>query len=404
MADSLRILVLTPFPPRLDGRHGGSRVTAGFVTALARRHSVALLYLARGGDDVDDAVREACETTVRCPLPEPPGRLRTLAPLLAGRPRWVTLARSPEGGPELRRLAADFRPDVIQCEFAVMTQYLPPRETDAVPRVLVQHEPATARAGEDAAAALGQRRRARIAARVEERAWRRFETEALRRVDAAVVFGEADREALRSLGAPTPVHVIPFGLDVAPEPLDPAGATDRATIAFAANFVHKPNVQAARRLVLDVLPRVRRERPDVEVVLVGRAPPPEVASLAGDGVEVTGEVPSVTPYLDRANLVVVPLAIGGGIRVKVIEALGAGKAVVATRLAAAGLPVRDREHLYLAETDDELADAVLELLADGDARAALGRRARAWTLEHAGWDEAIDAYDRLYRSLLGGAS
>ena len=107
---------------------------------------------------------------------------------------------------------------------------------------------------------------------------------------------------------------------------------------------------------------------------------------------------------ESASVVVVPLAIGGGIRVKVIEALGAGKAVVATRLAAAGLPVTDREHLHLAETDDELAGAILVLLADAEARAALRRRARAWALEHAGWDEAIDAYDRLYRSLLGGAS
>lgn len=404
MADLLRILVLTPFPPRLDGRHGGSRVTAGFVTALARRHRVALLYLARGAEEVDDAVRDACEALVRCPLPERPGRVRTLAPLVAGRPRWVTLARSPACGPELRRLAVSFRPDVVQCEFAVMAQYLPALEGVAAPRVLVQHEPAAARAAEDAAAALGQRRRARLAARLEAWAWRTFEARALRRVDAAVVFGEADREALASLGTATPVEVIPFGLEVPPEPLDPAGSGGRETIAFVANFVHTPNVQAARRLVLGVLPLVRRERPDVEVVLVGRAPPPEVASLAGDGVEVTGEVPSVTPYLDRASVVVVPLAIGGGIRVKVIEALGAGKAVVATPLAAAGLPVVDREHLRLAETDEELARAALELLSDAPARAALGARARAWALEHAGWDGAVQAYDRLYRSLLEGGA
>lgn len=404
MADPLPILVLTPFPPRLDGRHGGSRVTAGLVTALARRHSVALLYLARGDEDVDDAVLEACDALVRCRLPERPGRLRTLALLLAGRPRWVTLARSPGAEPELRRLVAAFRPDVVQCEFAVMTQYLGALEGDPVPRVLVQHEPATARAGEDARAALGRRRRAQVAARVERWAWRRFETRALGRVDAAVVFGDADRDALRSLGAPTPVHVIPFGLDVAPEPLDPVGAPGGAKIAFVANFVHTPNVQAARRLVLDILPLVRRERPDAEVVLVGRAPPPEVASLAGEGVTVTGEVPSVEPFLERANVVVVPVATGGGIRVKVIEALGAGKAVVCTRLGAAGLPVTDREHLCLAETDDELARAILELLADPDARAALGRRARAWAVEHAGWDGAIDAYERLYRSLLGGTA
>lgn len=410
-ADALRVLVLAPFPPRLDGHHGGSRVTAGFVTALAERHGVALLHLGRGpGDVADDAVRAACEPLVRCELPERPGgglaevgyQARTVGPLLVGRPRWATLAWSRPCAARLALLAGEFRPDVVQCEFAVMTRYLPALRDVPAARVLVAHEPAAARAADNATARVG-RRRARLAARLEERAWRRFERQAVERVDAAVAFTEADREALAALGATTPLHVIPFGIDVPPEPLDPAGARDRETLVFVANFVHGPNVEAARRLVLEVLPRVRRERPGVVVEIVGRAPPPAVRELARDGVTVTGEVPSVTPYLDRASVVVAPLAIGGGIRVKTIEALAYGKAVVATRLAAAGLPVADGEHLRLAESDDELARATLELLAGPDGRAALGRRARAWAIEHAGWDATVAAYERLYRSLGAGS-
>lgn len=411
-ADALRVLVLAPFPPRLDGRHGGSRVTAGFVTALAERHRVALFHLGRGPLDVaDDAVQAACEPLVRCELPERPGgglgevgyQVRTVGPLLVGRPRWATLAWSRACAARLALLAREFRPDVIQCEFAVMTGYLPALADVPGPRVLVAHEPAASRAAENVTARLGGRRRARLAARLEARAWRRFERQALERVDAAVAFTETDRAALAALGATTPLHVIPFGIDVPPEPLDPAGADERETLVFVANFVHGPNVEAARRLVLELLPRVRRERPGVVVELVGRAPPPAVRQLAGDGVTVTGEVPSVTPYLDRASVVVAPLAIGGGIRVKTIEALAYGKAVVATPLAAAGLPVTDGEHLRLAETDDELARATLALLADPEGRAALGRRARAWALEHAGWDATAAAYERLYRSLGAGS-
>ena len=408
-ADALRVLVLAPFPPRLDGRHGGSRVTAGFVTALAERHRVALFHLGRGPLDVaDDAVQAACERLVRCELPERPGgglgeigyQVRTVGPLLVGRPRWATLAWSRVCSARLALLAREFRPDVIQCEFAVMTRYLPALRDLAAARVLVAHEPAAARAAEDARAALGGRRRARIAARAEARAWLGFERRALEAVDAAVAFTDSDRDALAALGSATPLHVIPFGIDVPPEPLDPAGADDRETLVFVANFVHTPNVEAARRLVHGILPQVRRERPGVAVEIVGRTPPPAVRSLAGDGVSVTGDVPSVVPYLDRASVVLAPLAIGGGIRVKTIEALAYGKAVVATPLGAAGLPVTDREHLRLAETDDELARATVDLLADRDGRAALGRRARAWALEHAGWDATVTAYDRLYRSLL----
>ncbi|MBD0289664.1 MAG: glycosyltransferase [Thermoleophilia bacterium] len=407
-AQKLRILVLAPFPPRRDGRDGGSRVLAGLVTALAPRHEVALLHLGRAdGPEVDDAVAGACRLVVPCRLPRREGRLRarwwryrTLAALLVGRPRWVTLARARSCRSTLRRLVDEFRPDVVQCEFAVMAQYLPAIERARAARVFVQHDPVTAHAAEHASSSLPRRRRARVAARVEARGWRRFETHALRGVDAAVVFTEADREALRALGTGTPVHVIPFGFDVPSEALDPGGASDRATLVFVGNFVHRPNVRAAQRLVHEILPLVRRERPGVEVEIVGRAPPPAVQALAGDGVVVTGEVPSVVPHLDRANVVVVPLETGGGVRVKLLEALAAGKAVVATPRAAKGLALTDREHLYLAETNDDLAGAVLELLDDRAARVALADRARHWALQHAGWELAVDAYDDLYRSLV----
>ena len=98
--------------------------------------------------------------------------------------------------------------------------------------------------------------------------------------------------------------------------------------------------------------------------------------LAGDDVVVTGRVQDVTPYLDRAAVVVAPLRLGGGTRVKVLEALAAGKAVVASPLAAEGITQCDGEHLLLAESDEEFADATTRLLDDPDARSALGRRAR----------------------------
>jgi glycosyltransferase involved in cell wall biosynthesis len=408
-ADPLRILILAPFPPRTDGRHGGSRVTAGLVKALARRHHVALLHLdEEGGDGIDDEVAGACEVVVSCRVRRRPAggprarwwRVRTLALLLLGRPRWVTQASTRSCGGQLRRLVREFRPDVVQVEFAVMTQYL--REIGKMPaaRVLVQHEPSAARATEVATSRLPRRRRARLAAWVEARAWRRFEIQALKRVDAGVVFTDADAESLRALGTTTAVHVIPFGIDVPASALDAAGSSDAATVAFVGNFVHKPNVEAAQRLVRDILPLVHRKRPDVQVLVIGRAPPAELKALGGDGVLVTGEVASVTPYVDRANVVVAPLETGGGMRVKVVEALAAGKAVVATPRAAAGLPVVDRQHLYIAESDGEIARALLELLADAGTRVALGTNARTWALAHAGWDETVEGYERLYRSIM----
>jgi glycosyltransferase involved in cell wall biosynthesis len=111
-------------------------------------------------------------------------------------------------------------------------------------------------------------------------------------------------------------------------------------------------------------------------------------------------VPDVAPYLDAAAVVVVPLRLGGGMRVKVLEALGAGKAVVCSPLAAEGLDVADGAELLLAESDEEFAAAIARLLGDAALRRALGASARNWARERASAGDRIAAYEALYRELV----
>jgi glycosyltransferase involved in cell wall biosynthesis len=120
---------------------------------------------------------------------------------------------------------------------------------------------------------------------------------------------------------------------------------------------------------------------------VGPNPPPGLGRHAG--VEITGEVPDVRPYLDRASVVVAPLRQGGGMRVKVAEAL-----------AAEGVGARHGEQLLLADDSEAIAEAAATLLLDPAQRAALGSRARAWAMEHLAWDAPAAAFERLYDSLL----
>jgi polysaccharide biosynthesis protein PslH len=141
---------------------------------------------------------------------------------------------------------------------------------------------------------------------------------------------------------------------------------------------------------------LRSRHPKLVLRLVGDSPP---RGLARDGVEVIGRVPDVTPYLDAAAVVVAPLSWGGGMRVKVLEALGAGKAVVATALAIEGLDLIDGEHVVLAETDEDFAAAIDALLANADLRAALAKRARAWAAANVATERSARAYEALYDSL-----
>ena len=163
--------------------------------------------------------------------------------------------------------------------------------------------------------------------------------------------------------------------------------------------MHPPNVDAAVRAVREVLPRVRATRPDTTLVLVGASPPPEVTALAGEQVVVTGAVDSVIPYLDRAAVVIAPLHLGGGTRVKVLEALALGKAVVATARAAEGIGAERAGGLLVADTVDEMATTVAHLLGDRDARRQLAERARTWAAQTLAWSRMADRYDDLYERL-----
>ena len=108
-------------------------------------------------------------------------------------------------------------------------------------------------------------------------------------------------------------------------------------------------------------------------------------------------MPDVAPFLDRAAVVLVPIATGGGVRVKLLDALAAGKAIVATRRACAGLGVEGGHHLVLAETDVELAEAVAELLERPERRRELAAAARSWAASAATWEDVAQRYEELYR-------
>jgi glycosyltransferase involved in cell wall biosynthesis len=170
-------------------------------------------------------------------------------------------------------------------------------------------------------------------------------------------------------------------------------------VLFVGGFGHPPNVDAAGWLARAIFPGVRDRVPDATLELVGNEPGEEVLRLAGAGVTVHGSVPDVTPFLDRAAVVVAPIRIGGSMRMKVLEALAAGKALVATPRAAEGIDAVPDVHFLLADSADELRDAIADLLLDPTRRRELGREARAWALDHLGWERSVAAFEELYDSL-----
>jgi glycosyltransferase involved in cell wall biosynthesis len=284
----------------------------------------------------------------------------------------------------------------VQVEYHVMAQYLSALDGCAAPRVLVEHEPGAATMH---ALARLERGYSGVVARLDALAWTRFERSILRRVQAVVTFTKRDQRALEMLGGNAPILTIPLGTDCPPRALDPLGVPP-PTLLFVGSYIHPPNVDAALRLAGTIFPLLQARCPGVRLQIVGQRPPPEVRRLSGPGVEVTGWVPDVTPYLDRAALVVAPLRRGGGMRIKVLEALAAGKALVASRLAVEGLDVTDGEQCILADSDQECVAAIQRLLGDAELRAAVATRARRWALANLRWERTVADYEALYARLL----
>jgi glycosyltransferase involved in cell wall biosynthesis len=372
----MKVLVLSPFPPRADASHGGSRWIAGLVPALARSHSVALITLRGPGEDgVDDRIAEVCDVvveverrTARASLANAWRERQRLALAASGAPGWAVGFSVRALGDELERVVATWQPDVAHVESFVMAQYSP--SLRRVPVVVVDQDAADS-------SAASSRYRARV----------------LRDVDAVVALTERDRATLAALVPSARIERIPLTVDLRAAPLDPAG--NGRDVLFVGNFIHPPNVEAAERLAGSIFPRVVARRPEARLVIVGDGPP---GSLQGSAnVAVLGRVADLDPVLDAAAVVVAPLMSGGGMRVKVLDALGAGKAVVASPLALEGI---DTNEVVVADGDDEFAAAIVELLEDDARRADLGRAARAWAETHVGWDAIVEAYDALYKSLV----
>jgi sugar transferase (PEP-CTERM/EpsH1 system associated) len=203
----------------------------------------------------------------------------------------------------------------------------------------------------------------------------RYERATLRRFHHIIAVSEHDREQMLQMDRQCEITVVPTGVDTQKFKVAPPSSANPPRIVFTGSMDWEPNIDAVDYFCAQIWPRIRKEFPDAKFQIVGRRPAAKVQRLASDSVEVTGTVPSVEEYLDKASVVVVPLRIGGGTRLKIFEAMAMGKALVSTSIGAEGLDVRSGHDLLLADDPNAFADAVLLLLRDGEIRRRLEKAA-----------------------------
>jgi glycosyltransferase involved in cell wall biosynthesis len=223
-------------------------------------------------------------------------------------------------------------------------------------------------------------------ARIESHFMYRAEFQSMERVASAMTCSDIDRGMLQEMCPRLRVSVVPNTVDT--DVLIPVKAAtpddwDKPVLLFQGGMDWYPNRDAVEFFVQKVLPRIRIEFPGIKFVVAGRNPPPNfVASLSKDGnIEFTGTVPDMLPYLSRATVVVVPLRIGGGTRIKILEACATGKPVVSTTIGAEGLELTPGNQILLADEPEAFAQTTVDLLKDRARREELGRSARVVVVE-----------------------
>lgn len=292
----------------------------------------------------------------------------------------------------LRAVAVEIRrdpPDVVHVTLARMAPYLPPpgawhRHLDLVDALSLNM----------ATRARGSRGAARLAFAAEARLMRRYEAACVADVESASLVSEADRRQAPGLQA---AAVVPNGVDVERFPY--VAPRDRpTTLMFFGNLGYFHNVEPARHVAQEVLPRVLRRVPGATLRLVGARPAAAVLRLGAiDGVEVVGAVADMATELHRAAVAIIPMFTGSGMKNKVLEAFSAGTPVVTNEVGIEGVQgARAGAHHLQGETADALADRCVELLLDARRRVELAEAGRALVERDFTWSAQAQRLLRLY--------
>lgn len=229
---------------------------------------------------------------------------------------------------------------------------------------------------------------------------RRWEKAVFSEVSLGLVVSEVDKGILQNLTGRDDLEVIPNGVD--PEEFAPHSAEpEPATLLWVGGFDYSPNRDAVRWLLTEIFPLVRERVPEVRLKLVGGGQSSSLRRLVGkdEFIEFAGFVDDPVPHLHAATVFVVPLRSGSGTRLKMLEAMAAGKAIVTTSLGAEGIRGEHEKHFLVADTPKEFAEMVTRAVKSSEIRSTLGHNARALVREIYDWRVIVEELQRHYERL-----
>lgn len=391
----MRILVLSD--KVLSRRLGDGLRVHGLLNPLARKHHFDLICFSRSNEVLEPELRSIFRNVTLVPAPTPmrsPLLRRAFKSISAGDFKLTSEAMRTEVEAAIRTQNYD----LILEEAANTIPNLPdgplgaPLIVDSIDEPLLRE--------------LRALRHAPWRDRPEHlyRAWRfwRYERAMLKRADLNVYVSEVDAGVYNRYFPGRKTAVVPNGVDTdyfAPMQVSP----DSSYVVFEGNMNFEPNVDTARVLVEEILPRLRKRVAGARVGLIGRNPAEVVRALASERVEVTGTVEDVRPYLARAAVFACPMRLGSGIKNKILQAWAMGRPVVATSESLGGICAKDGVNILVRDDPQAFADAVAELMLDPQRAGELGKAGRGTVEGQYSWQQRSLQLDQLFAEVVEGA-
>lgn len=388
---------------------GGKIRTYNIVKELKRHHHITFLALCPSGtpDSVREAASEYSHEQVWLPWEEPSKRgllfgLQILKNLCFSRlPFVIEKYRSPLMRKAIRSLVESGQVDLILCDFLTPSINLPAPGGVPGPRtVLFQHNVESVIWQRTCEQARDPLRRAYF-----DQQWKRmlaYEKRACASFDSVLAVSESDSQIFRTeFGLQNIAGAVPTGVDTDYFAVAGDAARRPLSLVFLGSMDWMPNIDGATYFMEEIFPALRSAFPGVSLKIVGRNPAPAIRELAvkHPEVSVTGTVPDVRPHLADCQVMIVPLRVGGGTRIKIFEAMATGIPVVSTSIGAEGLPVEHGRHALLADSPADFAAAVSRLFTDDTLRRSLAVAARNLVARHYGWPAVTAVFQRLLGSL-----
>lgn len=401
------ILLLTPqlpYPPH----QGTSLRNFHMLKALAQQHEVSLLSFAEGDQPQEsEPLQTLCRVLppVVVPTRNTTNRLKSLVTTWS--PDMAMRLESTTFSDALARALQEKVYQAVQIEGIELAAYIPiVRQYAPDSRIVLDCHNAETELQRRALAidrSTPSRWPAALYSRIQIGRLARFEAWAMHQSDAVFAVSQTDRSHLLELlpGSVKEITVIPNTIDTAeyakPEKSGPEFSYD---LVFTGKMDYRPNVDAVLWFAENVWPSVRRARPHTTWAIVGQRPHARLEPLRHvDGITLTGRVAAVHPYLHGSSVYIVPLRVGSGTRLKLIEAMAAGRPIISTAIGAEGFEVKDKDEIILAESADEWVESIISLLANEALRKKMSAAARKFAAQY-DWRQIIPLIHDVYLNLL----